>query len=40
MSVDARGDAWNGNIGERLLAYGSALLHPSEIRWKRLFETF
>jgi signal peptidase I len=40
MSVDAPGDAWNGNIGERFLAYGNALLHPSEIRWKRLFETF
>jgi signal peptidase I len=40
MSVNASGDAWNGNIGERLRAYGSALFHPSEIRWKRLFETF
>ena len=40
MSVDAPGDAWNGNVGERLLAYANALLHPSKIRWKRLFETF
>jgi signal peptidase I len=40
MSVDAPGDAWNGTIGERLLAYGNAILHPSKIRWKRLFETF
>ena len=40
MSVDADGDAWNGDIGERFLAYGNALLHPSKIRWKRLFETF
>lgn len=40
MSVDAPGEAWNGNIGHRLLAYANALLHPSEIRWKRLFETF
>lgn len=40
MSVDAPGDAWNGNLGERFLAYGNALLHPREIRWKRLFETF
>jgi hypothetical protein len=40
MSVDASGDAWNGNIAERIRAYGSALFHPSEIRWKRLFETF
>ena len=40
MSVDASGDAWNGNIAERLRAYGNALFHPSEVRWKRLFETF
>jgi signal peptidase I len=40
MSVDASGDAWNGNVVERLLAYGNALLHPNKIRWKRLFETF
>jgi signal peptidase I len=40
MSVNASGDAWNGNIAERLRAYGNALFHPSEIRWKRLFETF
>jgi signal peptidase I len=40
MSVDAPGDAWNGSIVERLLAYGNAVLHPSKIRWKRLFETF
>jgi signal peptidase I len=40
MSVNASGDAWNGNIVERLRAYGNALFHPSEIRWKRLFETF
>lgn len=40
MSVDASGDAWNGDITERLRAYGNALFHPSEIRWKRLFETF
>jgi hypothetical protein len=40
MSVDAPGDAWSGNVAERLLAYGNAVLHPSKIRWKRLFETF
>jgi signal peptidase I len=40
MSVDAPDDAWNGNVGDRLLAYGNALLHPSKIRWKRLFDTF
>jgi signal peptidase I len=40
MSVDAPGDAWNGDFGARFRAYGNALLHPSTIRWKRLFETF
>ena len=40
MSVDASEGAWNGNIAERFLAYGHALLHPREIRWKRFFETF
>ena len=40
MSVDASGKAWNGDVLERLRAYGNALVHPGEIRWKRLFETF
>jgi signal peptidase I len=40
MSVDAPEDAWEGNIGKRFLAYGNALLHPSKVRWRRLFETF
>ncbi len=40
MSVDAPRDAWNGNLADRFLAYGNALLHPSKIRWKRLLETF
>jgi signal peptidase I len=40
MSVDAPEDSWNGDITSRFLAYGNALLHPSTIRWKRLFGTF
>lgn len=40
MSVEASGEAWNGNFGERMLAYGNALLHPSKVRWKRLFGSF
>jgi signal peptidase I len=40
LSVDAPGEAWNGNIGERLLAYANALLHPGKVRWKRLFGSF
>jgi signal peptidase I len=41
MSVDAPEQAWDsGQIRERLYAYLNALLHPSEIRWRRLFHTF
>lgn len=40
MSVNAGEDAWNGNFADRFLAYGKALLHPREIRWHRLFDTF
>jgi signal peptidase I len=40
MSVDAPEEAWNGNVGGRFKAYAEALLHPSKVRWKRLFETF
>jgi signal peptidase I len=40
MSVDAPEEAWNGNVGDRFLAYAEAVLHPSKVRWKRLFETF
>lgn len=40
MSVDAPGEAWNGDFGSRFRAYGNAILHPGRIRWKRLFETF
>jgi signal peptidase I len=40
MSVDAPEDAWDGDIGERFLAYAAAVAHPSKVRWKRLFETF
>lgn len=40
MSVDAPDGAWNGDLSSRFLAYGNALLHPSKIRWKRIFETF
>jgi signal peptidase I len=33
--------AWEpGHIGERFSAYGYALIHPSHIRWKRLFHFF
>ena len=41
MSVKAPEEVWEpGHIGERLGAYCSILIHPSEMRWKRLFRTF
>ena len=41
MSLDASPQAWDGGqIGERFLAYANAVLHPSTVRWKRLFHTF
>jgi len=41
MSLDVPPDAWEpGQIRERFLAYASAILHPGEVRWKRLFRTF
>jgi signal peptidase I len=41
MSLDASPQAWDsGQIGERFLAYANAVLHPSTVRWKRLFHTF
>jgi signal peptidase I len=41
MSVDASPDAWeSGQLKERFLAYANALIHPSTVRWHRLFTTF
>jgi signal peptidase I len=41
MSIDAPEDAWEpAHAGNRFAAYLSALIHPSEIRWHRLFHTF
>lgn len=40
MSLNASSDAWEpGQIRERFMAYANALIHPSEIRWRRLFTT-
>ena len=38
MSVEGDEDSWNGNVANRFVAYAEALIHPSRIRWKRLFE--
>jgi signal peptidase I len=41
MSLDAGSDAWqSGRISERFFAYANALVHPSIVRWRRLFRTF
>ena len=41
MSVKAPDDVWEpGHFGERLATYLSILIHPSEMRWRRLFRTF
>ena len=41
MSINAPEDVWNpGHIGERFATYLSALVHPREVRWRRLFHPF
>jgi signal peptidase I len=41
MSLKAGQDAWEpGQIRERFLAYANAIIHPSTVRWSRLFRIF
>ena len=41
MSIDSSSEPWDsGAIGDRVSAYANALLHPSEVRWRRLFRLF
>jgi signal peptidase I len=41
MSLEASPDAWeSGQLRERFFAYANAVIHPSTVRWKRLFTTF
>jgi signal peptidase I len=41
MSLKANADAWQpGQIGERFLAYLNGIIHPSTVRWRRLFLIF
>jgi signal peptidase I len=41
MSINAPEEVWEpGHIGERLGTYLSVLIHPGEMRWRRLFRTF
>ena len=41
MSIDAPEEVWNpGHVGERFATYLNAVIHPGEVRWRRLFHTF
>jgi len=41
MSIEAPEDVWEpGHVGERFETYLNAVIHPGEIRWKRLFHIF
>jgi signal peptidase I len=41
MSIDGPGDVWEpGHMGDRFAVYLNAMIHPSEIRWNRMFRTF
>jgi len=41
MSIDAPEEVWEpGHIGERFGTYLAALIHPGEVRWRRLFHIF
>jgi signal peptidase I len=41
MSIDAPGEVWEpGHLSERAATYLSALIHPAEIRWRRMFHVF
>jgi signal peptidase I len=41
MSIDAPGEAWDpGHIRDRMLTYASVFLHPSIVRWRRIFKMF
>ena len=40
MSLEAPREAWNGDILARFKAYANAVIHPSTVRWRRLFHLF
>jgi signal peptidase I len=41
MSIDAPEEAWDpGHLKDRMFTYGNAIVHPSLIRWGRLFKLF
>ena len=41
LSIDTPSEPWgSGAVIDRLAAYANAVLHPSEVRWRRLFRLF
>jgi len=41
MSIDAPEEVWEpGHLGERFGTYMNVFVHPREVRWHRLFDTF
>jgi signal peptidase I len=41
MSIDGPSESWDsGAILDRFSTYANALIHPSEVRWRRLFRLF
>jgi signal peptidase I len=41
MSIDAPEEVWEpGHVAQRFATYLNAVIHPGEVRWKRLFHTF
>ena len=41
MSINAPEEVWNpGHLAERFGTYLDAVVHPGEVRWRRLFHTF
>jgi signal peptidase I len=41
MSIDAPGEAWDpGHVRDRMTTYLSVFLHPSIVRWRRIFKIF
>lgn len=41
MSIETPSEPWgSGAILDRVAAYANAVIHPSEIRWRRLFHLF
>ncbi|MBI3405738.1 MAG: signal peptidase I [Acidobacteria bacterium] len=41
MSIEGPGEVWEpGHLGERFGTYATVFVHPSTVRWKRLFVPF